>query len=140
MFKQRKFRTRSFIDNNNRMFKYHYISKVEGVPLTRHEELNNAVVSMTLTSNYSYGHSQSASFLVGLIKKYYRNILELDNKSFKKILELISNGYCHEINPNRTYRVFNKIIFNPKPITSKRSLWKYIEDRLDKIQIFPLMS
>jgi hypothetical protein len=140
MFKPRKFRTRTFVDRNNRLFKHYYITKDKGVAFTRHEELNNAVVSMNLTMHYSYGHSHAAFFLVGLIKKYYHNIIALDNKSFKKILKLLCNGDSHELNPTRIYRVFDKIVFNPKPKTNKQSLWKYIVVKLDKIQIFPLMS
>jgi predicted transcriptional regulator len=142
MFKSRRFKPRSFHSKNNDvpLFTRYYIPKLTGIEQTRQEVLNNAAVSLQVSMCYSYGHEQAAYFLIGLVKKNYKRILSLDDRSFKRIVQLMSCNQVHELNPVCIHKTFKKVLV--KPIQSKRkiSIWTKIEDSLSSLKLFPILD
>ncbi|MGL4758368.1 MAG: hypothetical protein ACRCXZ_03465 [Patescibacteria group bacterium] len=73
-------------------FCHHKITN-EKRPLTRKEELNNLIVRLSVTSNYSYSHDRSASYIRNLVCRYYYELLSCHEKYFKRILNLSCESY-----------------------------------------------
>lgn len=99
-------------------------------PLTRHEKLSNALNQLNITRAYSYGHEQSANFIIRMLNRYHTQLLQLNNQDFKIVLRIIGYYGVHEINERRVFRKFKNIFRkhrpNSEPIVRYNNIVKHL--------------